>query len=31
MLGPSLVILSAAKNPFDSTLRVNSVKHLAVV
>ncbi len=29
--GSSLVILSAAKNPFHSTLRVDSAKHLAVV
>src|SRR5437867_13322245 len=28
MLSPSLVILSAAKNPFHSTLRVDSAKHL---
>ena len=27
MLSPSLVILSAAKNPFHFTLRVNFAKH----
>jgi len=32
MLSPSLVvILSEAKNPFHSALRVDSAKHLALV